>query len=193
MATGPRERLRALLDGEVPERVLIDFCGTPQTGVNIYAYERLKERLGIHSPTEFLSRRAMIARPHPEVLERFRVDLTIILPPEGGHEGVRPYMPEEDDGEQEFTDGWGVHWKKPLRGHYYVVRHPLGKADLTLKEVEKYPWPDPSCPGVEALRDEVIKLRETSERAITLSLPSRLFAQGQRLTGFANWLLFLAK
>ncbi len=193
MAPGARERLRALLEGEVPDRVPIDFAGTPQTGVNIYAYERLKEKLGVDSPTEFLSRRAMIARPHPDVLDRFNVDFTLIVPPEGGHEGVRPYRPEEDDGEQEFTDTWGVHWRKPPRGHYYVVRNPLGELDLTIKEVEEYPWPEPSRAGLEELRDEVKKLRETSERALVLSLPSRLFAQGQRLTGFANWLLFLAK
>ena len=43
----PRERIRAVLEGDQPDRVPMDCGGTDVTGVHGIAYNALKHHLGI--------------------------------------------------------------------------------------------------------------------------------------------------
>ena len=58
----PRERLLTALKHREPDRVPIDVGGTP-TGIEVDAYDRLKEFLGIKGPTK------AFVRDHAEIDE----------------------------------------------------------------------------------------------------------------------------
>jgi len=58
-----------------PDRVPIDLGGMKATGINALAYARLKEGLGIRSPTRILDPRFMIAVVEENILSRFHGDV----------------------------------------------------------------------------------------------------------------------
>jgi hypothetical protein len=58
-----------------PDRVPIDLGGMKASGIAAATYIRLKERLGIRTPTRILDPRFMIADVEEEVRRRFRVDV----------------------------------------------------------------------------------------------------------------------
>jgi len=70
-----RERVQAAVEFRQPDRVPIDLGGMKATGINALAYARLKERLGIRTPTRILDPRFMIAVVEEEILERFHADV----------------------------------------------------------------------------------------------------------------------
>jgi len=43
-----RDRVLAVINHEVPDRHPVDFGGSPASGINLYAYKRLKEHLVTH-------------------------------------------------------------------------------------------------------------------------------------------------
>ena len=70
-----RERVQAAVEFRQPDRVPIDLGGMKATGINALAYARLKERLGIRTPTRILDPRFMIAVVEEQVLQRFHADV----------------------------------------------------------------------------------------------------------------------
>ena len=62
------------------ERVPIDIGGTFATGINIAAYEALKEHLGIQTETVVASRRSQISEVEEEVRQRLGIDTYPLLP-----------------------------------------------------------------------------------------------------------------
>jgi hypothetical protein len=77
-----RERLLTALRHKEPDRVPIDIGGTP-TGIEVEAYDRLKELLGFKGETKtFLRDHVEIDEP---ILERFGIDTRYvrIKPPRG--------------------------------------------------------------------------------------------------------------
>jgi uroporphyrinogen-III decarboxylase len=71
----PRDRVLRTVNHQVPDRVPIDLGGSKATGIAVTAYDRLKSKLGIASPTKVLDTRAMIAVVEDEVLRRLHVDV----------------------------------------------------------------------------------------------------------------------
>jgi len=70
-----RERVQKAINFQEPDRVPIDLGGMKASGIAATAYHRLKELLGIRSPTRVLDPRFMIAEVEPEVLRRFHADV----------------------------------------------------------------------------------------------------------------------
>ena len=54
MSMTPRERVLAVLNHEVPDRVPIVLGASNATGISMPAYRRLKERLGLQAEERFL-------------------------------------------------------------------------------------------------------------------------------------------
>lgn len=70
-----RERVLKAVNHEVPDRVPIDLGGMKASGIAVSAYERLKHKLGIHTPTKVLDPRFMIAAVEDQVLRRLHADV----------------------------------------------------------------------------------------------------------------------
>jgi hypothetical protein len=71
----PRERVLAAVNHQVPDRVPIDLGGMKASGIAVSAYDKVKRRLGISTPTKVLDPRFMIAVVEDEVLRRLHVDV----------------------------------------------------------------------------------------------------------------------
>ena len=180
----PRERLLTALNHREPDRVPIDIGGSFATGINIAAYEALKEYLGVKSETVVASRRSQIAMVEKDVRQRLGIDTYPILP--RTPEGTEILYPDGS-----YRDEWGVLRNKPEGGHYYVVEPPLA-GDISLADVEAFPWPDPDDPSyVRGLTEEAQALCQETDYAIVLSLPVGFVHQSQFMRGYEAWLMDL--
>ena len=70
-----RERVLSALNHRQPDRVPIDLGGTRQSGIAASTYHRLKQRLGLATPTRVYDVYQMLAEVERPVLERFGADV----------------------------------------------------------------------------------------------------------------------
>jgi uroporphyrinogen decarboxylase len=180
----PRERLLTALRHQEPDRVPVDLGGN-STGIEVEAYNRLKDLIGFKGETK------TFVRDHVEVdepiLERFGVDTRYVRvgPPRGY------VMKVEKD--NSYQDIWGTRWKKPPSSFYWdMVDYPI--KEPTLDALKKYRWPDPKDPGrTDGLRERAKKLFETTDYAIVLDAAGfGVFETGWMLRGVENFLMDLA-
>ncbi len=181
-----RERVLAALNHEEPDRVPIDLGGTLATSINIGAYEKLKAHLGVKTPSEVLSLRSMIATVEEEILERFDVDTRSL--PMLGNTRAAERLP--DGG---YRDEWGVVRMQPdPQGHFMDVGNPL-EGEISLDDIERYPWPDPDDPGYTAdLAGAAVRLHRETDCAVILTLPVGPLHQAQWMRGYENWMMDIA-
>jgi uroporphyrinogen decarboxylase len=179
-----RERFLTALNHREPDRVPIDIGGSFATGINVAAYEALKEYLGVESEMVVASRRSQIAMVEEEIRQRLGIDTYPILP--RAPEGAEILYPDGS-----YRDEWSVLRNKPEGGHYYVVEPPLA-GDIGLADVEAFPWPDPDDPSyVRGLAEEAQALRQETDYAIVLSFPVGFIHQAQFTRGYEAWLMDL--
>ena len=70
-----------------------------------------------------------------------------------------------------------------------MSKAPLEGSHVSVLELKKYKWPDPTDPNkIKGLKEEAQRLREQTDYALVLSLPGRLISFGQSLRGFGLWL-----
>jgi len=161
------ERVLTALDHREPDRVPIDLGGN-QTGIHKFAYDKLLRCLGLDEEIVIMDLVQQLAKPSEAVLERLRVDTRYVFASaprrfKGG--GVR----RERDGRMwsDFTDEFGVTWSMPDDYPYYfdITHSPL--ADLTLKEIGEYPFPQGADPSrFEGLRDRTLELKRETPYAV---------------------------
>ncbi len=179
-----RERLLTTLRHKEPDRVPIDVGGTP-TGIEVEAYDRLKELLGFKGETKtFLRDHVEIDEP---ILERFGIDTRYvrIKPPRG----FKPKI----EADNSYVDYWGTRWKKPPSSLYWdMVDYPIREASLDA--LNRYQWPDPDDPGhTDGLRQRAKWLYESTDYAIVVDMIGLgVFEHAWTLRGFENFLADLA-
>jgi uroporphyrinogen decarboxylase len=187
-----RDRVLAVIDHEAPDRLPIDLGGSPASGINLHAYQRLKRHLGLPGPIRVQTERSLLAWPDDAILELFDVDLRLVVAHTAEDSGERGIFDEAAYAvEAEYTDIWGVVRRRPPGGHYYVVRAPFEKEDLSLADLDAHAWPAPGKTDVAGLRREVERLRRETDCALVVHVPGRLFSLGQFMCGFGNWLIQL--
>lgn len=187
-----RDRVLAVLSHEVPDRLPVDFGGCPASGINLYAYQRLKEYLGLSGPVRVQAERSLLAWPDDAILERFDADLRLVVAYMAEDSGTRGLFDEGAyDRTAEYTDAWGVVRRRPPRGHYYVTHAPFEKDELGLADLDAHPWPSPQKIDSAGLRKEAERLRRETDCALVVHLPGRIFSLGQFMCGFENWLVQL--
>ncbi|RPI55567.1 MAG: hypothetical protein EHM56_05150 [Chloroflexi bacterium] len=180
MTMTSRERLRAALGHQEPDRVPLDIGGSYATGINTQAYQGLKTYLGLSSPTRVASQRSDIACVEEAVRAELRIDTYPLLPgvPSGGVVQIS---------DESYRDEWGVLRRRAPGGHYYVAAAPL--AEVTASDLDSYPWPDPDDPGWTAgLNEQARWAQQETDYALVLSLPVGFGHQSQFLRGYENWL-----
>jgi uroporphyrinogen decarboxylase len=182
-----RERVLKALNHKETDRVPLDVGSSSATGINLHAYQNLKRHLGLDIQTKVLSDRSQLARIDEHVLRLFDIDTRIITPPP--MEDKQSPILTTHDGLESYTDEWGVVRTKPAGGHYYVSEVPFEGSHVSVLELKKHKWPDPTDPNkVKGLKEEAQRLREQTDYALVLNLPGRLISLGQSLRGFGPWL-----
>ncbi len=179
-----RERVITALDHREPDRVPKDCSGV--AGMTDEAYKRFSDFLGIKDGKgEFSPEWRIVTRFDERMLEALGVDIVNVF-----LRHPREYRPKvHPDGT--ITDEWGI-TKKNVGSYMEIVGHPLAGAGL--KDIHRYPWPDPYAPGrTEGLKEEVERLYHETGYAIKAAVPMNSFLEfSQWLRGFEQFLVDLA-
>ncbi len=184
-----RERVLAALRHEETDRVPIDFGGCHSTGIYFTAYDKLKQFLGLEHGTVIGRRMTRAAKIHESVLRRFDVDTRILTL--GAYEGEGHQREIDED---TYADELGAVWRKTGDGPYLNIDGPFYGDDVSIRELESHVWPDPDDPGYyRGLRERARALRETTDYAIILNIPSGVVHTAQWLRGYETWLIDLYK
>ena len=137
----PRERVLQAVNHQLPDRVPIDLGSTKASGIAVVAYEKLKHKLGISTPTKVLDPRFMIAVVEDEVLRHLHVDvvpldlsmlLNTVRPddewiPRRLFDGTKPLFPPDtkitEDAAGDWillaSDGSQTSFRMPKNGYYF--------------------------------------------------------------------------
>ena len=136
-----RERVLRTVNFQETDRVPIDLGAMKASGITVKAYNALKARLGIHTPTRIWDPRLMIASVEEAVLQRFHADVIPLdvtaaihdLRPDGdwhpsvlyeGAEGLLPpgtQVAKDSEGRWALLDPAGnpTTFRMPRGGYYF--------------------------------------------------------------------------
>ncbi|MBN1581718.1 MAG: hypothetical protein JXA89_13520 [Anaerolineae bacterium] len=186
-----RERVLAALDHRQPDRVPVDLGATRNTGILNEPYQALVAYLGLQEvckpadsfgPSKVLG----VATLDEAVLRRLDIDFRGITlgKPERSRQGMRPDGTHQDE--------LGVIRQKPPGSLYFDVIHSPFDREITINDVARWPWPDPTDPGyVRGLREQALHVRETTDCALVLHLQDIIVHSSQYMRGFERWYMDL--
>jgi uroporphyrinogen decarboxylase len=179
-----RERVLTALAHEEPDRVPFDLGGWSST-IERIPYDRLKQYLGINSPTNTFCRDHSILED--EILEKLGVD-TRYLHLDTKESGVIKGKIGQTTGDNSYVDEWGVRWAKPETSYYWdMIEHPLRSASA--EDLERYEWPEPNEFGpLEGIEDQARVLFEETDKAIVAEPFGAIFEQSMYMRSFAGFL-----
>jgi uroporphyrinogen decarboxylase len=185
-----RERVRAALNHQEPDRVPVDLSGAAGDAITAIAYKNLLQHLGFGDREIVIENKmTQTARVDEDILRRFDVDFRRVDlgAPDAGQD---KWLPDDS-----YQDEWGVIRRRPPGGFYYDLvpeGSPLREID-TIAGLESYRWPDPLDPGrFRGLRDRAKKLHEETDFAVVLVLNCAFFLRCAELRGWENFFMDLA-
>lgn len=213
-----RERIMAAIDHREPERVPVDLGASTVTGISAMAYNKLKQSLGVDTPTRVFDVVQQLAVVDPGVTDLVgsdAVDLNTVTLEDSGW-----YPVTLADGSEALYPDW-FRPEKATDGSYYVKDH-RGRvmsrmaAGGSCFDQTLFPWeegyPDDLSDIGEAfrsinwiahshnkfididdaeLRRRVVELRRNSSRAIVMSGGAKLLELGFFLRRMDNLLMDL--
>ena len=205
-----RERVLCALRHEEPDRIPIDLGGTRQSGIAASAYHRLKQHLGLATPTRVFDLFQMLAEVERPVMERFGADVVGLYRPDVAfgirNENWKPWTlfdgtpVEVPGGFHPVTDPKGD--LVLLRGHTPIARMPQdgyyfdrleifpGAAHADVERLELPLLSDEECDHYRAAAEALV---QNTDFAIVAPLgpPYELF-YGLGTGDFAAWMITLA-
>lgn len=213
-----RERILASIDHREPDRVPVDLGASTVTGISAIGYNRLKEKLGLKCPTRIFDVVQQLAFVDEPVLDRMdvdAVDLNRVL-----MEDMEWYPVELGDGSTGNYPDWFRPEAAPdgsffVRDHLGRVMSRMTKGGSCFDQ-SLFPWEE-GYPGGQLefkeafqsinwtahshtkyiqmddheLRKRVIRLRESTDRAIVMSGGAKLLELGFFLRRMDNMLMDL--
>jgi len=186
MALLPRERIRVAIEHEAPDRPPLDLGGSYATAINVVAYARLCQALGLPARSPLLREQTQSVTLDEELRQILGVD-TI-----GLYE--RPPRPELEcpGADRTLVSEWGLTYRQAegFGSPYTLASHPL--AEATLADLDNYPWPDPLVSARFAgIAEEAARLREGPYAVIGNLGWSEVFGLAWYLRGFENFMVDL--
>jgi uroporphyrinogen decarboxylase len=187
-----RQRVQAVLDHQVPDRVPICIGASNATGIKVKPYQGLKKILGIQGDDRYIYDWPELGTVLPEeaVLQRLHSDFRPVLdrfPKEVIERNQKrlvhtPYIDDWKSGQTEIEPGV-----------WFPGVHPLAQA-TTVEEIEEFPWPDMNDPyRVALVREQARQLSDHNQFAI-LATPWLMFPfeRAFSMQGMDKFLLNLA-
>ena len=190
-----RERLLTALAHKEPDRVPFDLGSTKITGISFTAYKNLIEYKGWNNSDpqhEVSDTVQQLAKVREDVLQRLGVDVRGLIP-----SSPSQWAPEYKDGGEhiQFTDEWGITWRKPKNGGFYfdMVNHPLA-GSIESSDLVKFKWPDPlDDTRTSGFIEQISRFRSQGDYGLTLhGVCAGLMEMALRLRGFENFFVDLA-
>jgi uroporphyrinogen decarboxylase len=207
-----RERILAAINHRPVDRVPIDFGGTRQSGISVWAYDGVRQRLGMHNPkpARVFDTFQMLAEIEQTVADRFGADCVALNRPAVAFgipnrdwklfqfsDSLRVEVPGEFNPEPDGSGGWVL-----KRGGQEVAVMPSG--GFYFDRLEKYPgathpdlatWRAPRLDQftLKHYHDESVALFTGTDKAIIAALgpPYELF-NGIGQGGFEQWMVTFA-
>lgn len=166
MSMTSRERVLAVLNHEIPDRVPIILGVSNATGIKMVPYKGVKKLLGISAPDAYLYDWPELgtAKIDDETMQRLHSDVRGVLDrfPEEVYERNNKREPHSP-----CIDDWGSGQVEIEPGVWFPGFHPLADA-TTVEELENYQgWPDMDDPTrIAHVSAEAKKLAQENEYAI---------------------------
>ena len=187
MTLTSRERVRAVLNHTVPDRVPIILGASNATGISTPAYRNLKRLLEVQSEDRYLYDWPELGASLVDeaVLERLHSDVRGVHDREPA--AIREKNLAREPGSPYFNS-WGVGSVEGDPGTWFPAIHPLAETH-SIADIESHPWPDMDDPTrVAHVREEAKRLADGNKYAILatpwLAFPlERAFAM-QRMDRF---------
>jgi len=179
----PRERVKAALNHQEPDRVPLDLGQAVGDGITLTAYRNLLGHLGMSDTAiQVKDKRGQTARVDEEVLRRFHIDFR------GVGLGAPERWTDRWLDERTYQDEWGVVRTMPKDSYYYdLVGSPFAE-DGSLSAVGAYRWPDPMDPGrYRGLRERARQLHRETDYAVVVDLNCAFFLRCCELRGWENF------
>ena len=166
MSMTSRERVQAVLNHELPDRVPIILGVSNATGIKMTPYQGLKKILDIETPDEYIYDWPELgtAKIDEQTMQRLHSDVRGVL-------DRFPYEVKERNKNREpgspCIDDWGGGQIEIEPGVWFPGYHPLANA-TTIEELENYTgWPDMDDPyRVAHVGEEAAKLASENQYAI---------------------------
>jgi len=169
-----RERVLAVLNHEIPDRVPMILGVSNATGLKMAPYRGIKKIAGISAPDDYIYDWPELgsAKVDEETMVRLHSDVRGVLDrfPKSFYERARSRAPHSP-----CIDDWGSGQIEIEPGVWYPGLHPLAEA-TTVEELEAYDnWPDMHDPyRVAHVAEEAGKLAAENQYAI-MATPWLLF------------------
>ena len=204
-----RERIRAVLQGQVPDRTPIDCGGTEVTGIHGIAYNQLKSHLGLRGgSTQIFHVYMQLAGVEEDVRARFAADVVrLSFEPKQWRPGTLAdgsacELPEawnpvrEEDGSEVLMglDGKpmirrlpNAPWFSPTGPICPMLQaaEDIPRYEPLLKMLDRSSWLDQDLDDLVA---RAKKIREETDYAIAGVFGGHIFAQAQLIRGMSNFM-----
>jgi len=206
-----RERIVAALAHREPDRVPVDLGANESSGIVAVAYNRLKKHLGISGRTAVYAPLCMTCIVEPSVLDVVGADAMALyiepaqwkgwtLPDGSAAEIPEGFITKNLDGGDtvQIADDGTVVSRCPAGGLYFdPVSHPLENAktrediDVGRPFFETFDWASYFDEGLDAMAARARTLRNETDYAVFGNMYLHMFAAGQALRGFENFMMDL--
>lgn len=143
-----RQRAKMALNHQEPDKIPFDLGGTVLTSINIHAYHKLRQYLGLpEKEIGVMDVFQQMAVVDDDVRQKLGVDVRNVAPRSSATHQI---VVNETDmpGYNFFHDEWGIGWRMPKEGGFYydMFDHPLSRS-TSIEDIRNFPWPDPTDPA----------------------------------------------
>jgi len=207
----PRERIIATLQHKEPDRVPVDLGATESSGITWKPYNKLKKHFGINTISQIFDLTQLIVKVEPDIVKIVGSDaIPLLIEPREWKQWeidnseivevpASANIEKLLNGDMVIKNSKGkVLLKLPQNGFYFdSVYHPLKDAK-TIADIDagkylfdNFDWPYYCDESYEDLSQKAKELYEKTNYAIVGNLWVHLFAAGQELRGFENFMMDL--
>ncbi len=183
------ERVIAVCEHRVPDRIPFDLGSSLVTGITKNAYLALARVMGIDvGEPELYDTIQQLAVIDERIIDALGVDIRGVIP---NFVRKNPAI-EEWNGSPSFVDEFGVRYVRPKGALYYDVAESPLRGDITLDDIAALPVPDVSDPRLfEGLADAARDYHEHGYAVILDSICAGLFEMACRTRGYENFYMDL--
>jgi uroporphyrinogen decarboxylase len=173
MSMTSRERVRAVLDHKIPDRVPIILGVSNATGIKMEPYKGVKRLTGIESEDRYIYDWPELGTAEVDELcmQRLRSDVRGVLDryPQNIYDRNKNRPPHDP-----FIDDWGCGQKEIEPGIWYPGVHPMAES-TSIADITNYPWPDMNDPSRVAHVADISKALAAANQYAIMATPWLLF------------------